>query len=213
MTLHSLILCCTTSFALGFPVHATNVYVYEAPNGTRIISDHANHNAELKLIKQYSPKGTTTRLTPRSYNYTKRSAPNPVASQYDQTIFRIADQHKLDRALVKAVIQIESAFNPNAVSNQGAQGLMQLMPQTARSYAVTDSFNVVENISGGARYLSHLMKTYKNDVKLALAAYNAGETAVNKYNGIPPYPETQHYVKLVLALHKNYQKNPAAIYG
>lgn len=192
---------------------AGTVYVYQDAQGTRIISDHINHSGGLTLIKKYSPKNSIRSLKPRSYRYSKRRTPTPRASAFDSVIFKIADQYQLDRALVKAVIQIESAFNPMAVSSQGAQGLMQLMPLTAKSYDVVNPFDATDNIRGGARFLKHLMKTYNNNINLVLAAYNAGETAVNKYNGIPPYPETQRYVKLVLALHKNYQKNPEAIYG
>ncbi len=194
-------------------ISAATVYVYQDANGTRIISDHINRSKGLTLIKKYSPKSTVRSLKHRSYSFSAGGIPTPKASKFDKTIFQIADQYKQDRALIKAIIQIESSFNPMAVSSQGAQGLMQLMPFTAKSYNIANPFNAADNIRGGTRYLTHLMKTYSNNVKLALAAYNAGETAVNKYNGIPPYPETQRYVKLVLALHKIYQKNPAAIYG
>ena len=120
-------------------------------------------------------------------------------------IKRIAGQHRLDPALLHAVISAESAFNPRAVSHAGAQGLMQLMPATARRFGVANSFDPIANVNGGARYLRWLMDRFKN-LKLALAAYNAGEGAVEKYgNKIPPYKETQTYVVRVLDFYKHYR--------
>ncbi len=104
----------------------------------------------------------------------------------------------MNPALVEAVIRIESAFNPWAVSRKGAQGLMQLMPRTASALGVRDSFNPRQNIEGGVRHLRYLLDRYPGNVPLALAAYNAGEGAVDSYGGIPPYTETQQYVQKVL---------------
>jgi soluble lytic murein transglycosylase-like protein len=128
-------------------------------------------------------------------------------AKYDQLIARAADKFNLDHALIKAVIKAESNFNHRAVSPVGAQGLMQLMPKTASSLNVDDSFHPEKNIEGGARYLSYLLKTYKGNLSLALAAYNAGEKAVAKYNyNIPPYRETQNYVRRVLSFYRDYQR-------
>ena len=182
------------------------MYVYKDQNGSTLISNHPSHDRSLKLIRSYEPRSAVHALGPRHYNYKQRRL-NPRETSFDQTIFQLADSYKQDRALIKAIIQIESSFNPRAVSPKGAQGLMQLMPATASSYDVSDPFDVQENLRGGIKFFAHLMKRYNNDVRLALAAYNAGETAVAKYNGIPPYPETQSYVKYVLRLHKNYQKH------
>ena len=104
----------------------------------------------------------------------------------------------MDPVLVHAVIGAESAFNPWAVSRKGAQGLMQLMPRTASALGVRDSFNPRDNIEGGVRHLGYLLDRYSGNVSLALAAYNAGEGAVDYYGGIPPYPETQQYVQRIL---------------
>ncbi|PKN52229.1 MAG: lytic transglycosylase [Deltaproteobacteria bacterium HGW-Deltaproteobacteria-13] len=131
--------------------------------------------------------------------------PNIDVTRYDSIISRAADKFNLDSALIKAVIKAESNFNHRAVSPVGAQGLMQLMPKTASSLSVDDSFHPEKNIEGGARYLSYLLKTYKGDLNLALAAYNAGEKAVAKYHyNIPPYRETQNYVKRVLSFYKSF---------
>ncbi|MGD0279335.1 MAG: lytic transglycosylase domain-containing protein [Smithella sp.] len=131
--------------------------------------------------------------------------PNIDVNKYDDIINKAANKFGLDSALIKAIIKAESNFNHNAVSPVGAQGLMQLMPKTAYALDVDDSFHPVKNIEGGARYLRYLLKTYRGDLSLALAAYNAGEKAVAKYHyNIPPYRETQNYVRRVLSLYKSY---------
>jgi len=131
--------------------------------------------------------------------------PNLDVTKYDYIINRAADKFKLDSALIKAIIKAESNFNYKAVSPVGAQGLMQLMPKTASALKVDDSFHPEKNIEGGARYLRYLLNTYKGDLSLALAAYNAGEKAVAKYNyNIPPYRETQNYVRRVLSFYKSF---------
>ncbi|MEW8689754.1 MAG: lytic transglycosylase domain-containing protein [Candidatus Thiodiazotropha endolucinida] len=111
----------------------------------------------------------------------------------------VARQLHLHPGLLHAVVMVESAYNPKAISSKGARGLMQLMPATANRYGVNDSYDPIQNLQGGAQYLKDLLKMFEFDIKLALAAYNAGENAVFKYgNTIPPYPETQNYVKKVL---------------
>ena len=109
-----------------------------------------------------------------------------------------ADRYGIDEALIAAVIEAESQFNPRAVSRRGAQGLMQLMPETAASLGVSDPFSPRENIDGGVRHLRALMDRFDNNVPLALAAYNAGHVAVVQYRGIPPYPQTRAYVNRIL---------------
>ena len=131
--------------------------------------------------------------------------PNPINEEDYYTIIRIvAKQHDVDPYIVKAIIMAESNYNPKAVSNKGARGLMQLMPVTAREMGVKNSFDPVQNIDGGVRYFKILLDRYKGDVKLALAAYNAGSGKVQEYNGIPPYKETRIYINKVLKYQKHY---------
>ena len=125
---------------------------------------------------------------------------------YKDEIAAAAADFGLDSALLRAVIHAESAFNPMAMSNKGAQGLMQLMPDTANDMGVADAFDAAQNIRGGARYLAMLLKNFNGDAQLATAAYNAGPGAVQKYRGVPPYDETQVYVQRVAQLRDRYAK-------
>ncbi len=124
--------------------------------------------------------------------------PEAVRARFGEEIREVAARHGVAADLVEAVIRVESAFNPRAVSNKGAQGLMQLMPRTASSLGVRNAFDPRENIDGGVRHLRYLLDRYPGNVPLALAAYNAGEKAVDHYGGIPPYAETQQYVQKIL---------------
>jgi hypothetical protein len=125
---------------------------------------------------------------------------------FKDEITAAAESTGVDVALLRAVIHAESAFNPMAVSNKGAQGLMQLMPGTAGDLGVNDAFDVAQNIGGGAKYLAQLLKDFNGNTQLATAAYNAGEKAVQKYGGVPPYDETQVYVQRVEQLRDRYKK-------
>ncbi|MGQ0794158.1 MAG: transglycosylase SLT domain-containing protein [Deltaproteobacteria bacterium] len=131
-----------------------------------------------------------------------------LKSDYDKEIALASEKHGVDRYLVKAVIKAESNFNPDAVSPKNAQGIMQLMPETSKDYGVEDPFNPMENIDGGVRLLRDLMSYFKGDLGLALAAYNAGKGTVIKYgNKVPPYPETENYVKKVEGYYDFLRKN------
>lgn len=128
-----------------------------------------------------------------------RDYATPSKPQLLSMISQIAQKHGVDEKLVKAVIKQESGFNPKARSHCGAMGLMQLMPQTAKGLGVTDAYNPVQNVDAGVRHLKGLLARYNGNVILAVAAYNAGGGAVDKYGGVPPYKETQNYVKSILA--------------
>ena len=120
----------------------------------------------------------------------------------DEIIETFAQKYNIDGNFIKAMIKQESGFNPNATSKKGAMGLMQLMPSTAKSLGVVDAYNPWENIEGGVKYIKGLMDRFNNDEKLALAAYNAGPNAVKRYGGIPPYKETQNYVKSIMSTYE-----------
>lgn len=123
-----------------------------------------------------------------------RPAPLQANGSVPEMIERIARSHDVEPELVHSMIRVESNYNPNAVSYKGAEGLMQLVPGTARRFGVANSFNPEQNIEGGVKYLKHLLQLFNGDERLALAAYNAGEGAVARYGGIPPYQETRNYV-------------------
>ena len=132
-------------------------------------------------------------------------------SAYDAAIERYSDQYNVDPILVRAVIQVESNFNAQCVSNKGARGLMQLMPETARRYGVRSIFDPDENIRGGVAYLADLLEMFAFDLPRVLAAYNAGEGAVTRHGGIPPYNETMKYVKRALTVYYGRPYGDAAV--
>lgn len=131
----------------------------------------------------------------------------PLNTQaYHREIRSAAEYNAVEESLIRAIIHAESAYQPDARSPKGAQGLMQLMPATAADLEVSNPFDPAQNIDGGARYLSQLLAEFKGDMDLATAAYNAGPNAVYKYGGIPPYDETQEYVRRVKILYKRYDQ-------
>ena len=125
--------------------------------------------------------------------------PTATKSQILDMINKVSKQNGVDERLVQALIKQESGFNPNAKSKAGAIGLMQLMPSTAKALGVKDPYNAAQNVEGGVKYLKSMLDKYNGNIILALAAYNAGPNAVDKYSGVPPYKETQNYVKNILA--------------
>ncbi len=129
-----------------------------------------------------------------------------TGANMSELIDALGAEHELDPALIRAVIQVESNFNRKAISPKGAQGLMQLMPATVWRFSVGDVYDPHENIGAGARYLRQLLDLFQEDVTLALAAYNAGENAVLRYKGVPPYTETRNYVTKVLSLYRRGQQ-------
>ena len=161
------------------------IYVSRDSAGNLVLSDHVKDPSS--VIKTYEVSKTGAFRT-------TKAGPRTTQSQYDALIEENAAVHGVNPHLVRAVIQQESAFNPNARSHKGAMGLMQLMPGTAADLGVTDPYSPAQNIRGGVAYLKGLLTKFAQNVELALAAYNAGPTAVTKYGAVPPYRETQNYV-------------------
>jgi soluble lytic murein transglycosylase-like protein len=177
-----------------------DIYVYEMPNGTRMVTDHQVNDKRARLVRVTAAVRDAGKLAAQKNSPVFREDP----STYDRLIQRYADEFGVEFALVKAVMTVESAFNPYSVSNKGACGLMQLMPQTAKRYGVFDIYNPTENVRAGVQYLRHLSELFNNKIHLVIAAYNAGENAVLQYQGIPPYDETQGYVRKVLYYKNHY---------
>jgi soluble lytic murein transglycosylase-like protein len=130
------------------------------------------------------------------------AADDPAKRTYDPVVRKAAQMHGVEPELIHAIIRAESNYDSFAISDKGAQGLMQLMPATARAYGVNDSFDPEQNIEGGTKYLKDLIKLYNGTTTLVLAAYNAGQEAVRKYKGIPPYAETRNYISRIQASYK-----------
>ena len=152
--------------------------------------------------------------TPTSSNYkvymrVPPSRPKLFANvaSYDDVITEAAKRHGLSSSLLKALIHVESYFNPKAVSSKGAMGLMQIMPENLQALDIRDPFDPWENIMGGAAYLKAMLERFSGQLPLALAAYNAGPTAVERYNAIPPYPETMSYVQKVMKFFNLYKRS------
>lgn len=172
---------------------AAKFFIYQLPDGSRVISDRPIHKMTHKLITSRRGAIGTGQLVANRY----KRRPNSLG-ELEGLIRQVSNRHSVDVALVKAVIHTESYFKVRAKSRVGASGLMQLMPKTARKYGVRDIYNPEENLEAGVKHLRYLLKKYKNNLKVALAAYNAGERAVHYYSGVPPYKETQNYVQKVL---------------
>ena len=195
----------TLSFAGG-------IYKYVEADGTIVYTN-------------VPPKGSAARQA-RKVEGEFRPAPSPLAparvtvtsrislGEFDEYIDQAAIRYKMPPALVRAVMHAESAFDPNAISQVGASGLMQLMPATAREMYVKDIFDPKDNIEGGVRYLRVLANEFDGDMVKMVAAYNAGPDAVRKYNGqVPPYPETQAYVRKVISLYFQYKTQAQVAQG
>ena len=181
-----------------------DVRVYRSADGSILITDQQQSRPDYTLLKTYR---TDTAPGTRALRGNKQArALRTVISRYDPLIEQVSLREDLDRALLKAVVHVESGFNARAISHKGAVGLMQLMPPIARQYNVESRLDPVENVSAGGRHLKELLDYYDDDTVLALAAYNAGKDAVRKYSGVPPYAETRNYVKKVLELTALYKR-------
>ncbi len=183
----------TLLLLLNNPVVA-EIYAFVDTNGVTHFSNVPS-DERFELVLAESDVMTDSPLHP---------ALRELSVRFDPLIRAAAEGVNLDPELLRAVVVVESGFDPDAVSSAGAQGLMQLMPNTADKYGVSDVFDPQENLQAGARYLRDLIDTYDQDYELALAAYNAGEPAIQKYGGrIPPYPETRKYVPSVIKLYRS----------
>ncbi len=193
------LICISLLSLISLPSQA-DIYKYVDKHGRVILTDKPPHSGYKRLVKTW--KGWEEQKIPKNFNWVK------YQKKFDPTIRSIAKIYKLPHALLHAVITAESSYNPDAISRAGAVGLMQLMPETAKRYGVSNRRNPKQNIYGGSRYLRDLIKLFNNDVILALAAYNAGEGTVKKYgNKIPPYKETRSYVNKVIKYYKKYKQS------
>ncbi|MEZ5539879.1 MAG: lytic transglycosylase domain-containing protein [Pseudomonadales bacterium] len=203
---------------LAAPLADANYYVYRGPNGEKLVTNVPRYDYAYKLIGQdknvegvskfMGRKGRTAADWPMwaSSSSYKRKWVN--SSLYDDYIRTSAAKYGVEAALVKAVIQVESNFDPEAVSHAGARGLMQLMPSTAGQYSLgmQQIYNPQRNIDAGVRHLAYLKTLFPGNLPFVVAAYNAGENNVVKYNGIPPFPETQDYVKKIAHSHNIFKR-------
>ena len=167
------------------------------PKLKQVQANIVNQNIQQSIVKP-TEQPKTTALQEAIAVQTNIQQPASKA-QILNVVSQISKKHGVDEKLVQALIKQESGFNPKAKSKSGAMGLMQLMPSTAKSMGVKDPYNTVQNVEGGVKYLKSMLNKYNGNVILALAAYNAGPGAVDKYSGVPPYKETQNYVKNILA--------------
>ncbi|MBN2399335.1 MAG: lytic transglycosylase domain-containing protein [Candidatus Aminicenantes bacterium] len=161
--------------------------------GLIVRQDKNGHIILTNTIEGFNPKKNKITFKPSSYSTT-------IPTQYKDKIQSLTQKHDLREDLVIAVAKAESSFNPFAVSPKGAVGLMQLMKSTAQQYGVFNRYNAHDNLEAGVKHLKYLYQKYNGNIPLILAAYNAGEKSVQKYNGIPPYPETKQYIRRVMSL-------------
>ncbi len=187
-----LILFCLFSLT---PPSSAGIYRYEDENGV-IHFTNCPRDVKFKLYIRESKEDVDSE---------SRFFPARDSNEYDSLISEFSKKYQVDFALIKAIIRAESGFNPRAVSRKGAKGLMQLMPETASRVNVSNIFSPRENIEGGVRYFKYLLSLFDNDLRLSLAAYNAGETIVAQVRSIPPYRETVDYVRKVLSYYQSYR--------
>ncbi|MBF7682086.1 lytic transglycosylase domain-containing protein [Acinetobacter sp. B5B] len=194
-------------------VSAVNIYTYKDANGEVLFTNQVQTNKQFqKVTVTYYPDSNIHNYK----NWGKNEASvlpsfSKNKNTFDQIIINAAQRHGVPEGLIKAIMHTESSFNIYAKSPVGAQGLMQLMPATAKHLNVSDSFNPEENIHAGAKYIALLLKQFNGNTRLALAAYNAGAGNVNKYGGIPPFRETQNYVERVLSRYHNLYQNQLSL--
>lgn len=205
------------------PVMAGNIYKFKDADGNILFTNvvNARKKPQGESFRQYTKLERVTWFKDTNVHkygnwgaseFAVRPSFSKNRNAFDDIIKKFALAQNVDHGLVKAIIHTESGFNPSARSKPGAQGLMQLMPATAGMYGVNDAYNPAENIGAGTKHIKYLINRYNNNLELALAAYNAGEGNVKKYGGIPPFAETQDYVKRVLSRYRNlYGGNTTAL--
>lgn len=205
---HIFALCLTLSFCTS-GAWAGNIYKFRDANGnilfTNVVDgrgkprgDDFGRYTKLEKVTWFADTNVHKYQNWGSNEFAVKQSFSKNRDAYDEVIAQAAATFGVDKGLVKAVIHTESGFNPRARSGPGAKGLMQLMPATAKRFSVNDVYDPVQNIHGGTKYLSFLLKRF-NSLELALAGYNAGEGNVDKYKGIPPFAETQDYVRRVIS--------------
>jgi soluble lytic murein transglycosylase-like protein len=177
---------------------SAGIYRYEDQDGV-IHFTNCPRDSKFKLYMRESNEDVGELNRTASFIFTKD------LNLYDSLISEFSKKYQVDFALIKAIIRAESGFNPFAISRKGARGLMQLMPETAVRWNVSNVFNPRENIEGGVRYFKYLLSLFNNDLRLSLAAYNAGENLVSELRSIPPYRETVDYVRKVLNYYQSYR--------
>jgi soluble lytic murein transglycosylase-like protein len=187
---------CGTGFA------SAETYVYQEKDGTRWITDRTMDPSRFIFIQKYG-RSTAT----RSCKGVTSATLEQRAQRYMPAVLQYSEKHEVDARLIKAMIAVESCFDPHAVSRAGAAGLMQLMPATARRYQVLDRFNPNENLRAGIRHFRDLLDLFENNLGYSLAAYNAGARNVEKHGGIPPFRETEDYVQRVFRYYEQYRQN------
>lgn len=177
---------------LGFAASPAtgDIYMYRDPDGVMHFTNTPSSPNYRVYIRTHKP---------RFYR-------PPNVNKYDRIIQEASRRHGVDFCLVKAIIQAESSFNPRAVSKKGARGLMQIMPENFATLNIKDPFDPLQNIMGGTRYFRALYDRYDGKLALSLSAYNAGPTIVDRYQRIPPYPETERYVDKVMRFYRHYKK-------
>ncbi len=198
----TVLLCLAVLALTSGALYADKTYIYKENDGTVWFTNVKPSSQDSTRYKLIEVKGRQTAT--RSCLGMNERRLNERAANYQQDIAKYAGEFQIDEKLVLAVIRNESCFDKAAVSSAGAEGLMQLMPATAISLGVTNSFSPQQNIRGGTQYLAELIRRYDNNITMALAAYNAGPGAVAKYDGVPPYPETQKYIEKVMKSYRTY---------